>query len=272
MQLLVSSVPGGIIALVAFVVGLSTGTAFGPLRARRETQTAISMGRAFHDANTLTDWRVWSWLRRAFSSGTVRSRNDSGPLGNLFVVGFAVVVLVQLYARNRDLVAVIVVLMTLGMLLAVAVSFAALWWKEVVEGAATAWRFLLSIALVAVGLYDGISLVHPAFNGGAVTDLLTNGVLASDGGSFGTVLYQAAGACLALAITVVSIFYCMASITAVYIAVGAFGRPLWRLLYWSSRWTVPGWVGWVALFAGALSVVMTNGVLAHLLEKLPSSS
>ncbi|MBF4615331.1 hypothetical protein [Curtobacterium sp. VKM Ac-1376] len=272
MQLLVTSVPGGIIALTAFIVGLATGTAFGPLGTRRDTPTAISMGAAFQDANTLTDWRVWSWLRRAFASGSARNQTEGNPPANLFIVGVVVVVLVQLYARHRDTVAVVVVLATLGMLATVTLSFAALWWKEVVEGRATAWRFLVSVALVAVGLYDGVSLVHPAFDGNAVTDLLAHGVFASGGASFGTVLYQAAGACMALAIAVVSVFYCMASITAVYITAGAFGRPLWRLLYWASRWTVPGWVGWVALFIGALSVVMTNGLLAHLLATLQSDA
>lgn len=230
------------------------------------------MPTAFTRANDLTDWRIWPKLKSLFSSGQRRQRSDESPWTNWVLVGIGVLVLVELYARHNELVAIIVVLAALVMLVTVLLTFTGLWWKETIDARQTAWRFIFTVLLVGIGLYDGVSLVHPAFNANAVADLLEHGPLNAEGTSFGTVLYQAFGACLALLVAVVSVFYCIASITAVYIAARAAGIPLWRLLYWTSRWTVPRRVGWVAMVCGVISIALTNGLLAHLLDSIPAST
>jgi len=147
------------IDLTSFFLGWFMGTAFGPLidgvaQSGRPTSLRGSIVRA----EAATDWRIGQRWRNTVGPRNTRSASSND---NLFLAGAVVLVVLYAYVKFSDVVALSLIFLSAGVVLAAAIALFTLWRRGVIDGRDSAIRILVGTLLGAIGITSAIFLVHP---------------------------------------------------------------------------------------------------------------
>jgi hypothetical protein len=260
MQELADTAPAFLIALASCLLGLFIGTAFGPVAGpARYGFRGIRLEDARREANALTTWRIRGGVSTRSSEG-----GSDDEIGQVALVGVLVVLLVTAYARHARLVANVLVIISIWMAIAAVAVFVTLKKRDVIAGRGWSVALLLGLTFALTGTVDAIWLIYPHVGQEYLQRLLSlesgQGIFSDGLQSFLFVTYQALGVLFFLGLAVVYVALILATVTAVYIYVGAVGRPLWLVTYWATSWSLRPRVFVLAAVFSLFSLLLTSGV------------
>jgi hypothetical protein len=245
-------------------VGTPISAAMGSLPEMR-IQGGVSLTAAQENARERTDWRVGELLRDLFGTDR-RARARSSSKGDSDVLLFylaGVFTATYVYAQNAVTVSVILFWLSVLCLIVTTLVFGVLYLRKVFDGHATGWMLVGTVVYAAVGAVVAYWLVEPPLHavlGGAQRAIAELGL----GGLFPYVvplLYQLVGAIAAFAVLLASIALCVANVSAVFIAVGAWASGLWQFLFWLTRWTTHVGVIIAMVILAAISLLLSSGLV-----------
>jgi len=259
MQSFIETIPALICAAISVILGAIVGTSVSNIGSLAPDGLGVRMPDAFAYANRLTPISTRRSVKRA--SETASDNNQT-----VWVAVVLLIVALGLYVRYTDVVAGTVLLSAIIVVLSTTVTFLILSARGVVKAIGMVFKLFAILALAAAVLIGAVWLLHPLFHPGALLDIRAKGIFGSSSASFSTVLFQMIGAALSFAALISSVFFCLASVTAVYLRTGALGARLWRPLYRLSRWAASTAFFVLTLILGLGSLLLTSGWAGSLLE------
>ena len=263
MQNFADTIPSIIISVISTIAGAVIGAAYAPLRspARPGIHSIHFM---IQVARSETDWgivgRIVEWIRRE----SRKSSDGSGEGASWLLAGGALLVVVALYAEHAEAVAATLIMLAVVAYGSSVWSLMALRRQGAVGGWSVANRLILGFVLAGVGVVNAVFSVHPVMNVGAREEYIAEGFFGSSSQSWTAVLFLFIGAVLTVASLLTSVSFSLASSTAVHVARGTFGRPIWRVLFYLGRWSTDKGTFAVVTILGILSLFLSTGWAAHL--------
>jgi hypothetical protein len=269
MQNFWDTVPGFLIAIVSCLVGGIIGTAYGPLLNKNPTFVHIRMTEALAAAERATNWNVGARLRRYLGPSTA-VRDSESERDTYILAGLAALVALGLYTKYTELVAVVIVSAALVALVGTTWTFVTLWLRNVVDGGSVAHRLILIFILGGIGILNGTQLINPFFTPGALKEVRAHGVFGAAGSSGPAIALQLVGALATFIVLFAAIMFCLASTTSVYVFVKAPGAWLWKVLFWTGRWSTGKYLWIAAVLIGVMSLGLSSGGFAELVAHAQS--
>ncbi|MFJ3381739.1 hypothetical protein ACIPJ2_15145 [Curtobacterium sp. NPDC090217] len=264
--------------LIGIAMGLPIGSAFNQLATGSHLEGGVGLHGAIAEARASTDWHVWARVRSSLGTGHARSRThgssgSDGDWGRLLGSLGVTVYLVYLYAIFSTEVATVLAVAAGLTLLSTVATFAILFWQGVVAGRRFAWELLSVLLYVLFGVTSAIWLLHPLMHPVLQTFLervdpadrtfsaAVSAVMHAQGSEVPVLLCQAVGAVIAFFVLVSGTSLCIASVAGVYVVLGgdgAWGRWLWRPVFWTVRWSTG--MRWTLAFSALASILLTSGI------------
>lgn len=246
-------------------IGTPISAAMGSLP-EKGIRGGISLHEAQENARELTDWRIGELLRDMFGTDRrVRSRSsDDNDGGVLILYGAGVVIATGLYAQNAVTISVILFWLSVLCLSVTTVVFGVLFIRKVFDGHATGWMLVGTVVYAGAGAVVAYWMVEPPLHGvlGDAQEAIAENGLGGVIPHVVPLLYQLLGALAAFAVLLASIALCVANVSAVLLAVGAWGSGLWQFLFWLTRWTTHIGALIVMVLLAGFALLLSSGLVA----------
>lgn len=258
------SQPGFVLGSASAFLGLVIGTAFGPVAGQGLNEGDLDLEDAKATADDETDWHLPEGFSEFLRGLIPRSAgSDDSSVWYIFA-GLIVLGVVGAYIRNAAAVASFFVVTSLLLTLAALIVFATLKRRGVIAGAFYAYAFLSGLFFSACGVLVGVELIYPRAGGSYLRAIRLsvahhNGVLGAGLDAILFILYQLLGAFLLVLAFFAYICLAVSAIAATYIGCDAVGRPLWRLLYFLTKWSFRRGVVIFAAVLAVGSVLLASG-------------
>lgn len=255
-------------------VGTPISAAVGSLP-EKAIQGGVSLADAQENARELTDWRVGELLRDLLGTDRRARRRASSKADSDILLFYVAGVFIATYVYAQNAVTVSVILFWLSVLCFTVTTlvFGVLYLRKVFDGHATGWMLVGTVVYAAMGAVVAYWLVEPPLHGvlgeaqQAIAELGFGGVLPY----VVPLLYQLIGAIAAFAVLLASIALCVANVSAVLIAVGAWGSVLWQFLFWLTRWTIHIGAIIAMVVLAVISLLLSSGLATDWIYSIQDS-
>lgn len=249
--------------LVGAVVGAPISSAAGALI--ESTGEGVPLGVARERAREATDWRIGArvarGLRRAFPRRSGSTDGDD-TFSQIMLVVVAGILVLAAYVANAILIATILFAIAAVTLLVTVIVFTVLYFAHTFKGGRTVIEMVLTVAYAAVGVLVSVWLIEPPLHG----VLGPAAISVQEQGAVGVLPFagpvgmQVIGAVVTYCLLLSAIGLCLANMSAALLASGAWGRPMWRFVFWTGRATTGRGALYVLILLGFGGLAFSSGL------------
>lgn len=249
--------------LVGAVVGAPISSAAGALI--EQTGAGVELSVARERARSQTDWRIGARLARVLRKMMPpKSGNTDGndAISKIILVVLVGVLVLAAYVANAIIIATVLFAVAAVTLLVTVIVFTVLYFAHAFKGGRTVIEMVLTVVYAAVGVVVSVWLIEPPLHGALRP--ATQSV--REEGAFGVLPFagpigmQLIGAVITYCLLLSAIGLCLANMSAALLASGTWGRPMWRLVFWTGRATTGRGAVIVLILLGVGGVAFSSGL------------